>query len=61
MNWRSSSNEQAAGDCPNILTNVTVKSNLKELALKKNSLVSYMAIPCIIITDLEDSYMYIVK
>ena len=33
VNWRSSSDEQAAGDHPKVLTKVIVKVNLKEVAL----------------------------
>ena len=35
MNWRSSNDKLVAGDRPKV-AKVTVKVNLKELALKKN-------------------------
>ena len=44
MNWRSSGDEQTAtGDCPKVLTKVTVKVNLNGFVLKK--IASYIAIP----------------
>ena len=38
VNWRSSSDEHIAGDCPKVLAKVVIKVNLKELAVKKNHL-----------------------
>ena len=35
VNWMNSSDEQATRDCPKVLAKVTVKVNLKELALKR--------------------------
>ena len=38
VNWRSSSDKQAAGDCLKVLAKVTMKVNLKEFAVNKNHL-----------------------
>ena len=49
VNWRSSSNEQAAGDRPKLLMKVAVKVNLKELALITIYLYKYTIIMIIAI------------
>ena len=55
VNWRSSSDEQAAGDCPKVLAKVIVKVNLKEVALIAIYLYSYTNILMIVAILFHDA------